>query len=193
MIPTWFSMVSLPPKLYDIDIIYSIGSVIGEVIAIDASFFQCNSIKILINVNINHQSEFKNKIDTGKDNYEIKFQKYKGKIMDILRSDDLHKIRPKILPLTSDFSCKFPRLCSSINNKNWVQCKNSLHSFNQKGQINHEGMRTLKSSINSDISKESIPAPNLDLKKHTKGRKDSSSSKKPKKHKKKGTDASSSR
>ena len=39
MIPVWFSM-SLPPELCDVDIIYEIGSAIGVVIAIDASFFQ---------------------------------------------------------------------------------------------------------------------------------------------------------
>ena len=178
MIPTWFTMISLPPELCDIDIIYDIGSTIGEVLAIDASFFHCNSIKILININIKHQSDFKKKIETGKAKYEIKFQMYKGKIMDILRSDDQHKIRPKILPLTSDFSCIFPRLSSSINSRSRVQCKKSFHSYNQKGQINHEGLRIPKNNIISDISKKTFPASNVELKENTRGRKDSSSSKK---------------
>ena len=36
--------------------------------------------------------------------------------MDILRFDDLHKIMPKILPLTSDFRSKFPWL-RALKNK----------------------------------------------------------------------------
>lgn len=54
MTPLWFSINALPLELCDIDIIYSLGSIIGKVIAVDASFFHCNSIKILINVNIKH-------------------------------------------------------------------------------------------------------------------------------------------
>ena len=108
MVPTWFSMASLPPELCDVDIIYSIGSVIGEVIALDASFFSCNSIKILIKVNINHPSKFQQKVETCYAAYDINFQRYKGKIIDILRYDEAHKIKLMILPLTLDLRTKFP-------------------------------------------------------------------------------------
>ena len=107
-VPTWFSMVSLPSELCDVDIIYSIGSVIGEVIALDASFFSCNSIKLLINVNIDHPFEFQQKVETCYATYDINVQRYKGKIIDILRSDETHKIRPLIIPLTSDLRNEFP-------------------------------------------------------------------------------------
>ena len=113
MTPLWFSLNALPPELWDIDIIYSLGSVIGEVIAVDASFFHCNSIKILINVNIKHPSEIIKKVETTKAAYDIRFQIYKGKIIDILRFDEHHKIRPKILPLNTYLRSKFPKLYST--------------------------------------------------------------------------------
>ena len=91
-----------------VDIIKSIGSMVGEVKGIDASIFYCNNVKILINVNINHPSEFKKEFSTNKALYDINFQTYKGEIVDILKFDEFHKIRPKILPLTSDFRSMFP-------------------------------------------------------------------------------------
>ena len=120
-------MESLPPELCDIDIIYTIGSKIGEVIALDASFFRCNSIKILIKVNINHPSEFRQKIETKFAEYDINFQRYKGKIIDILRSDDTHRIRPLILPLTSDLRNKFPWMNALQNRSNQDLDKKHAH------------------------------------------------------------------
>ena len=58
MIPSWFIMPSLPPELCQIDIIKSIGSALGEFRGIDASFFCCNNIKVLINTNFNHSKDF---------------------------------------------------------------------------------------------------------------------------------------
>lgn len=114
MILLWFSMLSLPPELCDVDINYEIGSTIGEVIAIDTSFFSCNSIKILIKLNINHPTEFQKKIITRKTSYDITFQKYKGKIIDILKYKLKNNHRPEVLPLTSHFGDKFPGLSSKL-------------------------------------------------------------------------------
>ena len=108
--PSWFILRSLPPELCQEDIITSIGSVVGEVEDIDASFYCCNSIKILINVKFDHPSKFRKEFLTSKAKYEILFKTYKGKIIDILKFDKSHKIMPRILPLTSDVRSKFPWL-----------------------------------------------------------------------------------
>ena len=134
MIPLWFSM-SLPPELCDVDIIYEIGSAIGVVIAIDASFFSCNSIKILIKLNIKHPSEFQKKIITRKASYDITFQEYKGKIIDILKSEIKNNHRPEVIPLTSHFRDKFPGLSSKLirRNKNSENYRSEIH-IGQKAQ-----------------------------------------------------------
>ena len=106
--PSWFVLPSLSPELCHEDIIKAIGSEIGEVRGTDASFYCCNDIKILINVKYNHPIEFNKRIVTSKASYNINFQIYKGNIVNILRFDELHKIMPKILPLTSDVRRKFP-------------------------------------------------------------------------------------
>ena len=110
IMPSWFPLPSLPPEIFHEDIIKALGSVVGEVRGIDASFYCCNDVKILINVSLNHPTNFKKLLKTSKAQYEINFQNYKGKIVDILKFDDLHKIMPKILPLTSDFRSIFPWL-----------------------------------------------------------------------------------
>ena len=114
-----------PLELCDVDIIYEIGSAIGEVIANDASFFSCNSVKTLINLNIKHPLEFQKKVITEKASYFINFQAYKGKIIDIFRSDKRHNIRSKVLPLTSNFRSKFSRLSNMIIK----EIKNKVRSF----------------------------------------------------------------
>ena len=110
-------MPSLPPELCQEDIINTIGSVVGEVRGIDASFYCCNGVKILINTSFNHLVKFQKKVITNKASYDIKLHIYKGKIVDILKFDDLHRIRPKILPLTFDFRSKFPWLIIVKNKK----------------------------------------------------------------------------
>ena len=158
MIPLWFSMVSLPPELCDNDIVYEIGSAIWEVIASDASFFSCNSVKILINLNIKDPSEFQKIVITQKTSYVINFQAYKGKIIDILKSDKSNNIRPEVLPLTSDFRSKFPRLSSMINGRNKEQGKKFLHSENQNGQYTQKGQKdSIKSIITNGIEGSSQP------------------------------------
>ena len=110
MISKWFIMPSLPPELLQVDIINSIGSAVGEVLGIESSFYCCNSVKLLINTKFNHPSNFQKKVITNKASYDLNFHTYKGNISDILKFDDIHKIRPKILPLTSDFRSMFPWL-----------------------------------------------------------------------------------
>jgi hypothetical protein len=70
-------MPSLPPELSHEDIIKAIGSEVGEVRGIDASFYCCNNVEVLINVKFNHPLEFNKKIITSKASYDIKFQTYK--------------------------------------------------------------------------------------------------------------------
>ena len=110
MIPSWFIMPSLPLELCQLDIINTIGSIVGEVIGIDASFYCCNSVKEIINTSSNHTVKFQKKVITNKASYDINFHIYKDEVIDILKFDDLHKIRSKILPLTSDFRSEFPWL-----------------------------------------------------------------------------------
>ena len=52
-IPTWVSIHSLPPKLLHIEILRNIGSLMGNLIGIDASYKYCNNIKFFINYEIN--------------------------------------------------------------------------------------------------------------------------------------------
>ena len=66
-------MPSLPPELCQVDIINSVGFSIGEIRGIDASFFCCNSVKVLINTSFNHPMEFQKKIITNKASYVINF------------------------------------------------------------------------------------------------------------------------
>ena len=108
MIPKWFILPSLPLELLQIDIIKSIGSIVGKVLGIDSSFYYYNNVKLLINTKFNHPSRFQKKVITNKASYDLSFHIYEGDITDILKFDKSHKIRPKILPLTFDFRSKFP-------------------------------------------------------------------------------------
>lgn len=105
--PYWFVLPSLPPELCHEEIIKAIGSKVGEVRGIDASFYCCNNVKVLINIKLNQPKEFNKRFITSKMSYEIKFQIYKNRIINILKFDEFHKIMPKILPLTMDISNQF--------------------------------------------------------------------------------------
>ena len=150
MTPLWFSINALPPELCDIDIIYTLGSFLGEVIAVDASFFYCNSIKILINVNIKHPTEILKKVETGKASYDIRFQIYRGKIIDILRSDEFHQISPKILPQTSEFKSIFPKLSSGTTSRGHRPDKENDNIKSQSYQIPQSDPRN---SLTNTIAK----------------------------------------
>ena len=71
--PSWFVLPSLPPELCHEDIIEEIGLAIGEARGINASFYWCNDVKILINTKINHPIELNKKFISYKSSYEIKF------------------------------------------------------------------------------------------------------------------------
>jgi len=78
-LPSWFVLPSLPPELCHEDIIKSIGSEVGEVRGIDASFYCCNDVKVLINVKLNRPLEFTKKLLPAKQPMILNFRNIKGK------------------------------------------------------------------------------------------------------------------
>ena len=164
VIPLWFSM-NLPPELCDVDIIYEIGAAIGVVIAIDASFFRCNSIKMLINLNIKHPSVFQKKIITKKATYDISFQEYKGKITDILKSERKNNHRTEVLPLTTNFKDKFPGLSSKLirRNKHSEIHQSEIHIV-QKEKANQKAP---SGNNMPDETEGTLINPKVDLRKNT--------------------------
>jgi len=163
--------LSLPPELCDVDIIYEIGSAVGEIISIDASFFNYNNFKILINLNIKHPLEFQKKIITRKASYVISFQAYKGKIIDILKSNIIHNNRPKVLPLTSEFRNKFPGLSSKLVRKDKNPGEQIHHPEIQIGQDSPIGQRASLKSIISDKIEGLLLTSKMDLTEVTKVKK----------------------
>lgn len=103
-IPTWFVINSFPPKLHQIGIIRRIGRTIGELIGLDVSFESCNNIKLLIKQNVNNKNPKQLKLITNRSTYNLNFQKYDGKISEIIRLDDERKSSFRFLPRTLDLN-----------------------------------------------------------------------------------------
>ena len=68
----------------------------GDLIGLDASFECCNNIKILIKCKENNMTLKPIKIITNRLVYKLNFQRYEGKVTEIIRLDDERKFSFRI-------------------------------------------------------------------------------------------------
>lgn len=101
---TWFEVKSLPPELNQINILKRIGRSLGDFIGLDFSYEKRNYVRILTKSHINNTNLKPIRLITNRSSYNLKFQKYEGKILDIIRLDDESKYSFNMISKTSDLN-----------------------------------------------------------------------------------------
>ena len=76
----------------------------GELIGLDAFFECCNNIKLLINYKVNNLILKAIKIITNRSLYILSFQRYEGKVTEIIRLDKEWNSSFRIQQATSDLN-----------------------------------------------------------------------------------------
>ena len=118
-ISTWFVLNSFPLELNLISIFRCISRAVGDLIGLEATFESCSNLKLLIKKNVNNSNPKHLELITNRSTYDLNFQKYEGRISEIIRLEDDKSSSFRFLPRTSNLDLYLSKVYKRLLCSKW--------------------------------------------------------------------------